>query len=121
MVLPLALFLLGYSGAFQAAGKGLTLFFKYYTDAELQKLEASGFINPDGNAEYVVGLYRDRLVDSGEAFLLSTEGVSEVRPTSFSDWYVITLAVGDDNPAQKLRDRDETRFVLQNRGLWICH
>ena len=71
----------------------------------------------------VVGIlvFGDKLNLPGSEFLLGMPGVSEVRPTSFTDWYVITLAVGDTQPAQQLRDREETRFVLQNRGLWLCH
>jgi len=42
IVIPLAMFVLGYSGALQSLGKGFTPFFKYYTEAELSKLEASG-------------------------------------------------------------------------------
>ena len=37
------MFVLGYSGVLQSLGKGFTLFFKYYTEAKLSKLEASGF------------------------------------------------------------------------------
>ena len=35
------MFVLGYSGTLQSLGKGFTLFFKYYTEVELSKLEAS--------------------------------------------------------------------------------
>jgi hypothetical protein len=43
IVIPLTMFVLVYSGALQSLGKGFTLFFKNYTEAELGKLEASGF------------------------------------------------------------------------------
>ena len=121
VVLPLALFVFAYGGGLQAAAKGLTVFFKSYVNAELKKLEAAGFINSQGQAEYVVGLSDVGMDQGGGDFLRALGGVVDARPTLFSGWYVVTLAKGADFPMQRLKDLPETEFVFQNRGLWICH
>ena len=121
ILFPLFMFAIGYSGVLQYVGKKATLFFKYYTEAELKKLEASGFIDSDGKAEYVVGLDKGRLKESGKFFLGALQGVTEVRPTRFSNWFVITVDKTDKNYIKSIRNLVEIDFVLQNRGMWICH
>ena len=121
IVLPAALFLFSYSGGLQWLGKQGTLFFKNYTEAELRKLEASGFINEDGQAEYVVGLNPEMLNSDGAQYLRSFDGIVDVRPTGFSHWYVIVTAQGAADVADSIRDAGKAKFVLQNRGLWLCH
>ena len=121
LLLPATIFLFALSGGVQYLGKQATLFFKHYTDAELKKLEASGFINEDGKAEYVVGLDPDQLALEGAAFLNAFDGVEAVRPTGFSNWYVVATAVGSRDVADAIRAAPQSRFVLHNRGLWICH
>ena len=102
-------------------GKQGTLFFKHYTEAELRKLEASGFINEDGQAEYVVVLNPDTLDVDGPTYLRTFDGIVEVRPTGFTDWYVVSTAQGATDVADTIRHSGNARFVLQNRGLWLCH
>ena len=121
IVLPAVLFLFSYSGGLQWLGKKGTLFFKYYTEAELRKLEASGFINEDGQAEYVVGHNPDLLDRDGSQYLESFGGIAEVRPTGFTHWYVIVTAHGATDVADAIRNSGKAKFVLQNRGLWLCH
>ena len=121
IVLPAVLFLFSYSGGLQWLGKQGTLFFKHYTEAELRELEASGFINEDGQAEYVVGLIPDSLAGDGSQYLESFEGIVEVRPTGFTHWYVISTANGSTDVADAIRNSGKAKFVLQNRGLWLCH
>ena len=110
-----------YAGGLQAVGKTATLFFKYYTDAELKKLEAGGFINTKGNAEYVIALQSDAISSSGENFLRSQEGVESVRKTDFDDWFVVEISSEIKGLAERIRNLPQTRFVLANRGVWICH
>lgn len=120
VVVPVAMFGLGYSGAFQWAGKGLTLFFKHYTEAELRKLEAAGFINSDGQAEYVIGV-RSKELDTPGSFLQGQAGIVEVRETAFSGWFVVTVDAERPDVVPRIRALPQIQFVLQNRGLWICH
>ena len=120
-MLPAALFLFSYSGGLQWLGKQATLFFKHYTEAELRKLEASGFINEDGQAEYVVGLIPEKLDGDGPQYLRTFDGIVEVRPTGFTHWYVIATARGATEVANKIRNSGNVKFVLQNRGCWLCH
>lgn len=120
VVVPVAMFALGYGGAFQWAGKGLTLFFKHYTEAELRKLEAGGFINSDGEAEYVVGVRSEEL-DTPGSFLQRQTGVVKVRETAFSDWFIVTVDAERPDIIPRIRELPQIQFVLQNRGLWICH
>ena len=121
IVLPAALFLFSYSGGLQWLGKQGTIFFKHYTEAELKKLEASGYINEDGQAEYVVGLKPDTLDVDGTQYLQAFEGNVEVRPTGFTHLYVIATARGASDVADTIRNSGKAKFVLQNRGLWLCH
>jgi hypothetical protein len=125
VLFPLVLFWFGYSGAFQSIAKTGTLFFKYYTEAELRKLEASGLINSDGEAEYVIGLETGPesgiAVGMGKLFLESMEGLSDVRETAFDEWFVVTVNSNTRDNIKKIRNLSETRFVLQNRGVWLCH
>jgi hypothetical protein len=125
VLFPLVLFILGYSGAIQSIAKTGTLFFKYYTDAELRKLEASGFINSDGEAEYVIGLETGSgsgiVAGMGKVFLESIDGISDVRETTFDEWFVVTVNSNTRANIKKIRNLPETRFVLQNRGVWLCH
>jgi len=125
VLFPAVLFLLGYSGAVQSIAKTGTLFFKYYTEAELRKLEASGFINSDGEAEYVIGLETgpESGIEPGmgQSFLESTAGISKVRATTFDEWFVVTVDSNTREYIKNIRALTETRFVLQNRGVWLCH
>jgi hypothetical protein len=113
--------LFGYSGAVQSIAKTGTLFFKYYTDAELKKLEASGFINGEGEAEYVLGIEPDLVEGSAQDFITSIDGVKEVRTTSFDNWFVVTVNSNTKENIRRLRELSQIRFVLQNRGVWLCH
>ncbi|MYD75815.1 MAG: hypothetical protein F4093_04990 [Gammaproteobacteria bacterium] len=118
---PLVMFFLGYSGALEPVGKAFVVFFKFYTEAELIKLSATGFINDDGLAEYVVGLDPDGPDFSGPEFLMAQQGVRSVRDTAFSNWYVIEIEAGMPDRLSALKDLPQIDFVLQNRGLWLCH
>ncbi|MCY4150285.1 MAG: hypothetical protein OXD44_05680 [Gammaproteobacteria bacterium] len=115
------MFLVGFSGMLEPIGKLLVVFFKSYTEAELIKLNATAFINQEGLAEYVIGLDPLESDFSGHDFLLSQSGVSSVRDTAFSNWYVIEVEAGMPEYINALKGLQQTEFVLQNRGLWLCH
>ena len=115
------MFIVGFSGMLEPVGKLLVVFFKSYTEAELVKLNAASFINQEGLAEYVVGLDPAESNFSGHDFLLSQSGVGSVRDTAFSNWYVIEIEAGVPEYVNALKKLPQTEFVLQNRGLWLCH
>ncbi len=102
-------------------GKSFTVLFKYYTQAELRKLEAAGFINEDGSAEYVVSVSSTLDTNSAKEFLLAQEGVTSVRPTDFTNWYVVEISDLIKLSVQRIRSLDLVEFVFANRGLWFCH
>ncbi len=115
------MFMLGFSGILEPVGKLLVVFFKSYTEAELIKLNATAFINREGLAEYVIGLDTVESDFSGHDFLLSQSGIKSVRDTAFSNWYVIGVEAGIPEYINSLKKLPQTEFVLQNRGLWLCH
>ncbi|MYB34620.1 MAG: hypothetical protein F4X92_05775 [Gammaproteobacteria bacterium] len=115
------MFLVGFSGMLEPVGKLLVVFFKSYTEAELVKLNATSFINQEGLAEYVIGLDPAGSDFSGHDFLLSQSGVSSVRDTAFSNWHVIEVEAGIPEHVSALKKLPQTEFMLQNRGLWLCH
>ncbi len=115
------MFVLGFSGILEPVGKALVVFFKSYTEAELIKLNAAAFINQQGLAEYVIGLDLVGSNFSGHDFLLSQSGINSVRDTAFSNWYVIEVDAGIPEYIDALKKLPQTEFVLQNRGLWLCH
>jgi len=116
-----SMFMLGFSGILEPVGKLLVVFFKSYTEAELIKLNATAFINREGLAEYVIGLDTVESDFSGHDFLLSQSGIKSVRDTAFSNWYVIGVEAGIPEYINSLKKLPQTEFVLQNRGLWLCH
>lgn len=115
------MFVVGFSGVLEPAGKAFMVFFKSYTEAELIKLNATAFINQDGLAEYVIGLDPDSSEFSGHEFLLSQSGIRSARDTAFSNWFVIEIEAGIPEYLDILKALPQTDFVLQNRGLWLCH
>ena len=115
------MFMVGFSGMLEPVGKLLVVFFKSYTEAELVKLNATAFINQEGLAEYVIGLDPEDTNFSGRDFLLSQSGISSVRDTAFSNWYVVEVEAGIPEYVSALKQLPQTEFILQNRGLWLCH
>ncbi len=121
-VLPLALFLFSYSGGLQVFVKAVTVVLKHSANAELKKIEASGFTNDAGNAEYVVSVeIENEHQDAARQFLLSQQGILAVRPTDFSDWFVIEVSGLPELTVPRLREMHEIGFVFANRGVWFCH
>ena len=122
VVLPFTLFVFAYTGGIEKVAKGITILLKYSAQAELKKMEASGFINTRGNAEYVVSLENsdDQTVDWRQ-FLLDQDGVVDARPTDFSNWYVVEIAELPEPALPKLRSLSQVGFVFANRGVWFCH
>ncbi len=121
LILPAGLFLFAYSGGFHYLANTGAKFFALYAEAELKKLEASGFVNPQGNEEYVVSLKLRESEAVETEFLRNQNGVVSVEPTDISHWYVIEIAQGTEYAARNIRDLSETGFLVANRGLWFCH
>ena len=121
VILPLGLFVFGYSGGLEYVGKKFTLFIKFYGETELQKLESGGFYNAAGAAEYIVSIEYKGLSLNGAEYLLAQEGVEAVRPTDFSGWYVVELGDAVASTVKRLRALPETGFAFPNRGAWFCH
>lgn len=120
-VFAIGMFFVGFSGMLEPVGKLLIVFFKSYTEAELIKLNATAFVNQQGLAEYVIGLDIVGSNFSGHDFLLSQSGINSVRETAFTNWYVIEVDAGIPKYIDNLKELPQTEFVLQNRGLWLCH
>ena len=121
VLLPVCLFLFAWSGGLQAVGKAATLFFKYYTEAELAKLDAADNFDADGNAEYVIGLEPDRLGMQAASFLAAEPVISGYRETDFSNWFVVTMPASAVEQVPRLREVPGVKFMLPNRGTWLCH
>ena len=69
----------------------------------------------------VVGLEPDGSDFSGPEFLMAQRGIRSVRDIAVSNWYMIKIEAGIPNRLRALKDLSQTDFVLQNRGLWLCH
>ena len=121
VLLLTGLFVFAAAGGIHELGKWFTVFFKYYTEAELHKLEAAGFVNASGNSEYVISLDSEWDVTEESAFLLQQDGVVGVRPTDFSHWYVVELSSQGSGSVAELREHPRVDFVFANRGRWFCH
>jgi hypothetical protein len=121
LVLPAGFFLMGYSGALEYLGKQATVFFKLYAEAELQKLNATSNVNIKGEHEFVVALENVNNNQTGSEFLGTFAGVTEIRDTDFSNWYVIAVDASVSDAVGQIRDASAVKFMFANRGVWICH
>ena len=116
----LLFFALGYNGAVQKIAQSATYLFHLYAEAESEKLRASGFVNEQGQAEYVVSIFREYVPDANKLFgELSV--VEEVRDTLFDDWFVVSLEAGNKRAIDVLSSAYFVDFAVPNRGTWICH
>ncbi len=118
--IALVFFSIGYSGALQKLAKSGTYFFHLYAEAELEKLQASGFVNEDGEPEYVVSIVQSSLAKGRES-LARLKGVARVRDTLFEGWFVVALEAGNTRAIETVKSADFVEFALPNRGVWFCH
>ena len=120
IVILLLSFVVGYSGLLQKAGKTATYLFRLYIEAEQEKLRASGFVNEQGQPEYVVSLVEEEF-SRGRLLLASLPGVVDVRNTAFDGWFVVSLEAGNESIINTVKNSSFVEFALPNRGVWFCH
>ena len=113
-------FVVGYSGFLTWLAKTGSYLFNVYADAELRKLNATGFVNPDGNLEYIVSVHAHENPDPRNA-LRDHPAIISIRPTLFDGWFVATVDAKLQNRVPDIEALSFVDFVLPNRGVWFCH
>ena len=92
-----------------------------YLDAQQSMLEASSNLTKDGRAEFAVLLNDGASVGDLRAALATIDDVSFAREADLSGWVVVTTAAGNRDALQALSALPQSRLVVPNRGLRICH
>jgi hypothetical protein len=92
-----------------------------YVDAQQTMLAASGNLTADGRAEFAV-LLSDGV--SAAELRAATTDIADVvfaREADLPGWVVVTTTAGNRDGLDALLALPQTRIVVPNRGLWICH
>ena len=92
-----------------------------YLDAQQSMLAASGNLTKDGRAEFAVLLSDGASASDLRTALAAIDGVSFSREADLSGWVVVSTAAGNRAGLQALSALPQSRLVVPNRGLWICH
>jgi hypothetical protein len=92
-----------------------------YIDAQQSMLEASSNLTKDGRAEFAVLLGDGASAGDLRAALSTIDDVSFAREADLSGWVVVTTTAGNRDALQALSALPQSRLVVPNRGLWICH
>jgi len=103
----------------KAAALGVQ-FFELYAQSQLAMLKAAGNV-ADGRAEYAVLLHEATSIAALEAELSPMTAMRFERESAIPGWVVISVEDGDKDALAALKSAHFSRYVIPNRGLWICH
>ena len=103
----------------KAAALGVR-FFDLYAQSQLAMLKASGHVI-DGRAEYAVLLHESTSIAALRVELEPMTAMKFERESAVPGWVVVSLEQGDQDALKALKTAEFSRYVLPNRGLWICH
>ena len=92
-----------------------------YLEAQQTMLAATGNLNNDGRAEFAVLLRDDASADEFRAAMSDIDSVDFAREADLSGWVVVTTEPGNRTGLDELLALPQSRIVVPNRGLWICH
>ena len=119
-VLAGVLLLLTAAGPERVGGVVLGVF-DAYVAAQQKMLAAAGNLTSDGRAEFAVLLAEDVSADALREAVARLDDVSFEREADLPGWVVITTAAGNRAGLDAVLALPESRLVVPNRGLWICH
>ena len=92
-----------------------------YLEAQQTMLEASGNLRSDGRAGFAVMLNDGVDAEQLRVAMANIEGVSFERAADLSGWAVITTVAGNRDGLDAMLKLPQSRLVVPNRGIWICH
>ena len=92
-----------------------------YLDAQQTMLEATGNLTADGRAEFAVLLRDGSSAGELRAAMAAIDDVSFAREADLEGWVVITTTAGNRAGLDALQALPQSRLVVPNRGIWICH
>ena len=95
--------------------------FDAYLEAQQNMLAATGNLNNDGRAEFAVLLRDSASADELRAAMSGINNVDFAREADLAGWVVVTTQPGNRSGLDQLLALPQTRLVVPNRGLWICH
>ena len=103
----------------KAAALGVQ-FFDLYAQSQLAMLKAAGNV-ADGRAEYAVLLHGETSVAALQAEIEPMTTMRYERESAIPGWVVVSVEDGDRDALAALKSAHFSRYVVPNRGLWICH
>lgn len=92
-----------------------------YLDAQQTMLEATGNLGADGRAEFAVLLRDGSSADDLRMAMSRIDDVSFSREADLSGWVIVSTTAGNREGLGALLALPQSRLVVPNRGLWICH
>ena len=92
-----------------------------YLEAQQAMLAATGNLNSDGRAEFAVLLRDGASAEELRAAMSGIDNVEFAREADLAGWVVVTTQPGNRSGLDQLLALPQTRIVVPNRGLWICH
>ena len=95
--------------------------FDAYVAAQQKMLEAAGNLTSDGRAEFAVLLTEGASAEALRKAVARMDDVRFEREADLSGWVVITTMAGNRAGLDAVIALPESRLVVPNRGLWICH
>jgi hypothetical protein len=99
----------------------LSATFQAYVQAQARMLSAASNLSADGRSEFAVLLRNDASVPAFRQALLALDDVRFERESDLGGWVVVTAMPGNRSGLEALMAMPQTRLVVPNRGLWICH
>ena len=84
-------------------------------------LAATGNLTADGRAEFAVLLADGASASDLRAAMANIDDVSFAREADLSGWVVVTTTAGNRDGLDALLELPQSRLVMPNRGIWICH
>jgi hypothetical protein len=92
-----------------------------YLDAQQTMLSATGNLNADGRAEFAVLLRDGSSAGDLRVAMSGIDDVSFSREADLSGWVIVSTTAGNREGLGALLALPQSRLVVPNRGLWICH
>ena len=92
-----------------------------YLQAQQTMLEASSNRTADGRAEFAVLLSNGASAADIRTAMAGIDDVDFAREADLSGWVVVTTTPGNRSGLDALLALPQSRIVVPNRGLWICH
>jgi hypothetical protein len=105
----------------ERVGTTASALFQAYVDAQATMLRAAGNLTEDGRAEFAVLLDDAATPADFQQALGAIRGVAYARESAVPGWVVITTEPGDRTGLDAVLALPQSRIVVPNRGLWICH